>query len=336
MSQAMIASGLMRRALAFALGAILTCVLAFDALAQPTSRRMTIIVPYATGGGTDVIARLLADHMSRTLQQNIVVENVSGGSGAVGSARTAQSAPDGTTVLINQLPLVAGPFLMAGLAYDTQTAFTPVGLINAGYPVLVARKGLARTPEEVVAWLRTNGNHANIGNGGFGGSGHFCELLLLKALEIRPTLVSYRGGGPALNDVLAGALDLVCDQSTALVPQIQAGSVQGVLVAGPNRIASIPEVPAAAELGLPQVNLAVWHGLYVPRATPRPIIDRLNGALRAALSDPAIVERFAQLGTTVYPESQRSPEAHEALFQSEYERLGQLLTSMGITPQTVQ
>lgn len=336
MSRAMIAPGSMRRTLAMALGVVLTCVLGSGALAQPANRRMTIIVPYATGGGTDVIARLLADHMSRTLQQNIVVENVSGGSGSVGSARTAQSAPDGTTVLINQLPLVAGPFLMSGLAYDTQTAFAPVGLINAGYPVLVARKGVGRSPTDIVAWLRTNGNSANIGNGGFGGSGHFCELLLLKTLEIRPTLVSYRGGGPALNDVLAGALDMVCDQSTALVPHVQASSVQGVMVAGPSRIASIPDVPTAAELGLPQVNLAVWHGLYVPRATPRPIVDRLNAALRAALSDPVIVEQFAQLGTTAYPESQRSPEAHEALFRSEYERLGQLLTSMGITPQTVQ
>lgn len=316
--------------------AALACFASLGAVAQPTGRRITLIVPYATGGGTDIIARLLADHMSRTLQQGIVVENVSGGSGSVGSARTANAAPDGTTILINQLPLVAGPFLVAGLPYDTLTAFAPVGLINVGYPVLAARRGLARSPADAIAWLRANGSQANIGHGGFGGSGHFCELLLARVLEIRPTLVSYRGGGPAMNDVLAGTLDMLCDQSTAVVPQILGGAVQGVLVAGPARIASIPDVPTAAELGLPAVNLAVWHGLYVPRETPRPIIERLNAALGAALSDPAIIERFAQLGTTVYPENQRSPEAHATMFRTEHERLGQLLTAMGITPQTVQ
>lgn len=327
-------AGIARRA-ALLLAAF-SCLLGAGAAAQPAARRITLIVPYATGGGTDIIARLLADHMSRTLQQGIVVENVSGGSGSVGSARVANAAPDGTTVLINQLPLVAGPFLVASLPYDTQTAFAPVGLINVGYPVLAARRGLAASPAEAIAWLRANGNRANIGHGGFGGSGHFCELFLVNTLGIRPTLVSYRGGGPAMNDVLAGTLDMLCDQSTAVVPQILAGAVQGVLVAGPARLASIPDVPTGAELQLPTVNLAVWHGLYVPRETPRPVIERLNAALGAALSDPAITDRFAQMGTTAYPESQRTPAAHEALFRAEYERLGRLLTAMGVTPQTVQ
>lgn len=329
-----IIAGFARRAAVLVAG--LACLFSAGASAQQPSRRITLIVPYATGGGTDIIARLLADHMSRTLQQSVVVENVSGASGSVGSARVANAAPDGTTVLINQLPLVAGPFLIASLPYDTQTAFAPVGLVNVGYPVLAARRGLAQSPADAIAWLRANGNQANIGHGGFGGSGHFCELLLARALEIRPTLVSYRGGGPAMNDVLAGTLDMLCDQSTAVVPQIMAGAVQGVLVAGPARIPSVPAVPTAAELGLPAVNLAVWHGLYVPRDTPRPVIERLNAALGAALSDAAINERFAQMGATAYPANQRSPEAHAALFRAEYERLGQLLTGMGVTPQTIQ
>ena len=334
MPKGSIIAGSARRAALLA--AALAALFSVGAAAQPAGRRVTLVVPYATGGGTDIIARLLADHMSRTLQQGIVVENVSGASGSVGSARVANAAPDGTTVLINQLPLVAGPFLVASLPYDTQAAFAPVGLVNVGYPVLAARRGLARSPADAIAWLRANGNQANIGHGGFGGSGHFCELLLVRALEVRPTLVSYRGGGPAMNDVLAGTLDMLCDQSTAVVPQILAGAVQGVLVAGPARIASIPDVPTATELGLPAVNLAVWHGLYVPRETPRPIVERLNAALGAALSDPAIIERFAQMGTAAYPANQRTPEAHEALFRAEYDRLGQLLTAMGITPQTVQ
>jgi tripartite-type tricarboxylate transporter receptor subunit TctC len=139
-----------------------------------------------------------------------------------------------------------------------------------------------------------------------------------------------------MNDLVGGTLDLVCDQSTNAVPQVQAGAVQGILVAGPGRIASIPDVPTSAELGLPDVSLAVWHGMYVARATPRIIVDRLNAALGAALADPAIAARFSQLGTSVFPPDQRSPEAHAAMFQAEYQRLGRLLSGMGITPQTVE
>jgi len=305
-------------------------------MAQPAGRRITFIVPAAAGGSTDVIARVLAEHMARSLGQTIVVENVSGGQATVAPARTAASAPDGTTVLIAQLPLISAPFLFTGLRYDVPTAFAPVGLINAGYTVLMMRKGLAASPAEAISRLRENGNGANLGNGGIGSSGHFCEMLLARTLGIRPTFVAYRGGALAMNDLIGGTLDAVCDQSTNAVPQIQSGAVQGVMVAGPTRIASIPDVPTAAELGLPDVNLAVWHGMYVTRGTPRAIVEHLNTALGAALADPAIVARFGQLGTTVFPEGERTPEAHEARFRQEYQRLGQLLAAIGVTPQTVE
>jgi tripartite-type tricarboxylate transporter receptor subunit TctC len=316
--------------------ASLVTTLALPAAAQPATSRVTLIVPASAGGSTDVIARVLGEHMARTLDRIVTIENVSGGATTVASARTAVSAPDGTTVLVAQLPLLAAPFLFTGLAYDTQTAFAPVGLINAGYTVLMARKGLAPSPARAVEWLRANGASANIGNGGIGSSGHFCALLLARALGIRPAFVAYRGGGPAMNDLVGGTLDLVCDQSTNAVPQVQAGAVRGILVAGPGRIASIPDVPTSAELDLPDVSLAVWHGMYVARATPRTIVDRLNAALGAALADPAIAARFSQLGTSVFPPDQRSPEAHAAMFQAEYQRLGRLLSGMGITPQTVE
>ena len=318
-----------------ALFAGLALLMAVPAMAQQSNRRTVFIVPAAAGGSTDIIARVLAEHMSRTMGQNIVVENVSGGGTTIASTRTATSAPDGTTVLIAQLPLLASPFLFTGLRYDTQTAFTPVGLINAGYTVLMARKNLGNSSAEVIAWMRANGDKANMGNGGIGSSGHFCEMLLARALNVRPTLVAYRGGALAMNDLIGGTLDLVCDQSTAAVPQVQSGQVRGVLVAGPNRIASIPDVPTAAEVGVPEANIAVWHGMYVVRGTPADIVERLNTALRAALADPAILARFETLGTTVFPENERSPAAHEKMFQAEYQRLGQLLSSMGVKPQNV-
>jgi len=315
--------------------ACLALLVAAPASAQQAARRAVFIVPASAGGSTDIIARVLAEHMARTMGQSIVVENVSGGGTTIASTRTAASTPDGTTVLIAQLPLLASPFLFTGLRYDTQTAFAPVGLINAGYTVLMARKNLGNNPAEVIAWMRANGDKANMGNGGIGSSGHFCEMLLARALNIRPTLVAYRGGALAMNDLIGGTLDLVCDQSTAAVPQVQSGQVRGVLVAGPNRIASIPDVPTAAEVGLPEANIAVWHGMYVVRGTPTEIIERLNTALRAALADPAIIARFEQLGTSVFPESERSPAAHEKMFQAEYQKLGQLLSSMGVKPQNV-
>ena len=315
--------------------ACLALLLAVPASAQQSARRAVFIVPAAAGGSTDIIARVLAEHMARTMGQSIVVENVSGGGTTIASTRTAASTPDGTTVLIAQLPLLASPFLFTGLRYDTQTAFAPVGLINAGYTVLMARKNLGNNPAEVIAWMRANGDKANMGNGGIGSSGHFCEMLLARALNIRPTLVAYRGGALAMNDLIGGTLDLVCDQSTAAVPQVQSGQVRGVLVAGPNRIASIPDVPTAAEAGVPEANIAVWHGMYVVRGTPAEIIERLNTALRAALADPAIIARFEQLGTSVFPESERSPAAHEKMFQAEYQKLGQLLSAMGVKPQNV-
>jgi tripartite-type tricarboxylate transporter receptor subunit TctC len=316
--------------------AVLASICAAPAAAQSANRRVTFVVPAAAGGSTDVIARVLAEHMARTLAQTVVVENVSGGQATVGPARTAVSAPDGTTVLIAQLPLISAPFLFTGLRYDVQTAFAPVGLINAGYTVLMARKGLAASPAEAISRLRENGNAANLGNGGIGSSGHFCEMLLARSLGIRPTFVAYRGGALAMNDLIGGTLDAVCDQSTNAVPQILAGAVQGVMVAGPARIATIPDVPTSAELGLPEVNLAVWHGMYVARATPRGIVEQWHTAPRAALAEPAVVARFSQLGTTVFPENERTPEAHEARFQEEYQRLGRLLSAMGVTPQTVE
>ena len=304
--------------------------------AQPAPPRLTMIVPASAGGSTDVIARILGEHMARSLDRPVVIENVSGGATTVASARTAASAPDGTTLLVAQLPLLAAPFLFTGLPYDTQTAFAPVGLINAGHTVLMARKGLAPSPAAAIGWLRAQGSAANIGHGGIGSSGHFCALLLARALGIRPAYVAYRGGGPAMNDLVGGTLDLVCDQSTNAVPQLQAGAAEGILVAGPARIASIPEVPTAAELGLPDVSLAVWHGMYAARATPRAVIDRLNAALGAALADPAIAARFAQLGTSIFPPDRRTPEAHAATFHAEYQRLGDLLSGMGVTPRTVE
>lgn len=296
--------------------------------AQAQTRPITLIVPFAAGGATDAIARQVGEHMSRTLGQVVVVENVAGAGGSIGSERVANAAPDGQTILINQLALLAAPGLIPNLRFDTRTAFAPIGLVNTGPTVFSARRGL----NEPLAWLRAQGERANIGHGGLGTSGHLCALQVAQALGIRPTLVVYRGGGPAMNDLVAGSIDLLCDQSTNAIPQLTSGTIQGVLVTAPARLASIPTVPTAAEAGLPGVNLTVWHGLYAPRGTPSAMIARLNAALRAAVADPAILARFEQLGTTAFPAAEQTPERHADLFATELERIGRLLTEAGVRP----
>lgn len=324
-----------RRKTAACFGALFGLLLAagpLPARAQaPSGRPVTVIVPFAAGGATDAIARLVGEHMGRTLGQTVIVENVAGAGGTIGSERVANSAPDGQTILINQLALLAAPGLIPNLRFDTRTAFAPIGLVNTGPTVLSARRGLG-TPAEAMAWLRAQGERANIGHGGLGTSGHLCALQVAQALSIRPALVVYRGGGPAMNDLVAGSIDLLCDQSTNAIPQLTAGTIQGVLVTAPARLPSIPAVPTASEIGLPGVSLTVWHGLYVARGTPQPVIARLNGALRAAVNDPAIVARFHQLGTTPFPASDQTPERHADIFASELGRIGQLLTDAGVRP----
>lgn len=305
---------------------LILALLAGPALAQ--TRPITLIVPFAAGGATDAIARQVGEHMGRSLGQVEVVENVAGAGGTIGSERVANAAPDGQTLLINQLALLAAPGLIANLRFDTRTAFAPIGLINTGPTVLSARRGLT----DPLAWLRAQGEGANIGHGGLGTSGHLCALQVAHALGIRPTLVVYRGGGPAMNDLVAGSIDLLCDQSTNAIPQIMAGTIQGVLVTAATRLASIPAVPTSGEAGLPGVSLTVWHGLYAPRDTPGATIARLNGALRAAVADPAIIARFEQLGTTPFPTADQTPERHADLFALEMERIGKLLAEAGIRP----
>jgi tripartite-type tricarboxylate transporter receptor subunit TctC len=306
--------------------ALVLALLTGPALAQ--TRPITLIVPFAAGGATDAIARQVGEHMGRTMGQVVVVENVAGAGGTIGSERVANAAPDGQTILINQLALLAAPGLIPNLRFDTRTAFAPIGLINTGPTVLSARRGLT----EPLAWLRAQGERANIGHGGLGTSGHLCALQVAQALGIRPTLVVYRGGAPAMNDLVAGSIDLLCDQSTNAIPQLVAGTIQGVLVTAPARLGSIPTVPTATEAGLPHVNLAVWHGLYAPRGTPPAVIGRLNAALRAALADPAILARFEQLGTTPFPTADQTPERHADVFGAELERIGKLLADAGVRP----
>ena len=299
--------------------------------AQSVSRTVTLVVPYAAGGGTDTVARLIADQMSRTLGQNVVIENVVGAGGTIANERVARSAPDGSSVLINHVALLAAPSLFTNLRYDTEKAFEPVGLVNNAPMLLVGRKSIPGAgPKDFVNWIRTQGVKANFAHGGVGSNSHLCAVMMGNALGFRPTVVAYRGSAPAITDLLAGQIDLLWDQVTNAITQVQSGALHGIAITSRERLEQLKDVPTTAELGMPEVSYSMWHGLYVAKGTPKETVNALNSALRAALSEPELLEKLKQLGTLPFPENELTPEAHARLFAADLPRVAKLFESSGI------
>lgn len=318
-----------------ALAGLLALVSSHGATAQtyPT-KPITLIVPFAAGGPSDIIARLVGDHMGRTLGQQIVIENVAGAGGTLGARRLATADPDGYTLLIHHLALAAAPSLYK-LSYDTKTALVPVGLINTG-PMVIASK-LSLPPADSKAffpYIKDNASKLTAAHAGIGSNAHLCAVLLSQVLGVNFTQVAYRGTGPAMNDLIAGQVDLLCDQSTTAVPQIQAKQVRAYAVTSPKRLAALPDTPTANEAGV-NLEMAIWHGLYAPENTPAPILDKLNEALQAALKDPKIVERFNSVGTIPFPASEWTRPAHAARFNAEIDKWATVLKAAGVTQQTL-
>jgi tripartite-type tricarboxylate transporter receptor subunit TctC len=308
----------------------LLLALASSAAAQST-KPITLVVPYAAGGGTDTVARLIGEQMSRALQRSVIIENVVGGGSTIANDRVARSAPDGATVLINHVALLAAPSLFSNLRYDTQTAFEPVGLVNNAPMLLVGRKSIpGAAPKDYVAWIRTQGANANFAHGGIGTNSHLCAVMMGDVLGFRPTFVAYRGSAPAISDLLGGQIDLLWDQVTNAITQVQAGGLHGIAVTSPQRLEQLKDVPTTAELGMPEVSYTMWHGLYVAKGTPKETVDALNAALRKAVSDPGIVAKLKDLGTVPFPEAEMTPAAHARLFASDLPRVSKLVESSGI------
>ncbi len=309
----------------------LLAVLSTQVHAQSSSKTVTLVVPYAAGGGTDTVARLIGERMSATLGQTIIIENVVGGGSTLANDRVARSTPDGSTILINHVALLAAPSLFNNLRYDTKTAFEPVGLVNNSPMVLVGRKSIPGAgPKDYVAWIKAQGDKANFAHGGVGTNSHLCAVMMGNVLGFKPTVVAYRGSGPAIGDLLAGQIDLLWDQVTNALPQIQAGTLHGIAITSSKRLEQLKDVPTTAELGMPEVSYTMWHGLYVAKGTPKETIGTLNAALRKALSDPVLLEKLTQLGTLPFPEAELTPEAHARLFASDLPRVAKLVESSGI------
>lgn len=304
------------------------------ALAQSyPNKPITLIVPFAAGGPSDVIARLLGEHMGRTLGQQIIVENIAGAGGTAGAKRLVSSAADGHTLLIHHLALAAAPALYSNLGYDTASAFAPVGLVNTG-PMVIAGK-LALPPVDGKAFFpfaKQQAEKLTVAHAGIGSNAHLCAVLISQALSVKLAQVAYRGTGPAMNDLVGGQVDVLCDQSTTAVPQIQADKIRAYAVTSPERLGVLPNTPTSREAGT-EIDMTIWHGLYAPKGTPDAALDKLNGALQAALKDPAVLERFKAVGTSAFPAADWTRDAHAKRFAAEVIKWGAALRAAGLTPQ---
>lgn len=287
------------------------------AQSYPT-RPITLVVPYSAGGPSDAIARLLGQSMSVTLGQQIVIEPVVGAGGTTGAGRVAKAAPDGYTILIHHVALAASAALYANLAYDTAKGFETIGLVNYGPMILISKKDYpANNIAELIARVKADGEKTTIAHAGVGSNSYLCAQLLQKAIGVKMTDVGYRGTGPAMNDLMGGQVDLQCEQSTTAVPQIKGGTVKAFAVTSAKRLDILKDLPTLQEAGLKDFDFVIWHGLYAPKGTPADIVNKLNAALQKALEEPAIQQRFADVGTSVFPPAERGPGSHLKMFEKE-------------------
>jgi tripartite-type tricarboxylate transporter receptor subunit TctC len=311
-----------------ALGALLLGFVS-ELSAQPSypSKPITVIVPFAAGGPTDVVARILGDHMSRTLGQQLVVENIGGAGGSTGMTRVAQSAPDGYTIAVGNMGTQsAAPALYPNLKYDPATSFDQIGLANNTPMVIIAKKDTpAKDLKEFLAYLKQNEAKVNFGHAGVGSISHIVGLAFFAELGIKPGLVAYRGTGPALNDLVGGQIDFMLDQALNNIPQIQAGTVKAYAVTAPTRLPSIADVPTTSEAGMPEFTPNAWNAMVAPKGLPGTVKAKLVDALNRALDDPIVLQRYAELGSTAPRGDERGPAALQKLVETEMARLTPIL-----------
>jgi tripartite-type tricarboxylate transporter receptor subunit TctC len=319
------------------LASLATFAMAPVLLPQPTlaqawpTRQITLIVPFAAGGPSDVIARLLGSKMGETLGQQIIIENVAGAGGTIAASRVAKAPADGYTLLIHHVALPLGAALYKNLSYDTASAFETLGLVNYGPYVLTTKLGYpAATPKELFESFRLNSDKVTFAHAGIGSGSHLCGIMLMQTIGFKGNFVAYRGTGPALNDIVAGQVEVLCDQTTNTFPQIEAKTIKAFAITSPQRNPRFPDMPTTAELGFPQIDTTVWHALYAPKGMPAEAAAKVHAALQKALDDKVVQERFTELGTLMFDPAQRTRKAHEDKLNAELARMKALAESAGI------
>ena len=310
----------------------LSLLTVWPAWAQPyPSKPVTIIVPFSAGGPTDTTARLLAQYMGEALKTQMIVENVAGAGGTIAAARVAGSPPDGYTVFFHHIGFSTAPALYRKLPYDTIRDFEPLGLVGDVAMTLVARKDFPpKDLKELIAYVKANKEKINLANAGLGAASHLCGMLFMSAIQTDLTTIPYKGTGPAMNDLLGGQVDFMCDQTSNTISQIKAGKIKVYGVTTKNRISALPEVPTIQEAGLRNFEVSVWQGLYVSKGTPKPVMEKLTGALQTALANPTLKQRFIELGTVPASKESATPEALRAHLKAEIDKWGPIIKKAGV------
>lgn len=293
---------------------------------------ITFVVPFAAGGPTDTVTRLIAEPMSEELGQPIVVQNVEGAGGTIAAGEVAAAQPDGYTVLMHHIGMSTAPSLYADLPYDPLEDFKTVGLVTEVPMTIVARSDFEpETFEELVQHLEENAENVTLAHAGVGAASHLCGLLLQDALGVKLTEVSYEGTGPALTDLVGGQVDVMCDQTTNTTGQIKGGEVKAYAVTTPERVESLPDLPTTEEAGFAELQVGVWHGLYVPAETPDGVVEKLTAALQVALEDQNVVDQLADLGAAPSPKEDATPEAHSERLSSQIELWRPIIEEAGVS-----
>jgi tripartite-type tricarboxylate transporter receptor subunit TctC len=310
----------------------LCAVTASPAWAQAfPSKPVTIVVPFTAGGPTDLVARSLAQGMSKALGQSVIVENTAGAGGTIAATRVKNGAPDGYLLLLHHIGMSTAPALYRKLAYNPLTDFEPIGLVADTPMTLIARSDFpAKDLNELVAYVKANKTKINLANAGLGSAAHLCGLLFQSAIQTEVTTIPFKGTADALNALIAKQVDLLCDQTTNTTQHINAGTVKAYGVTSKARLPTLPNLPTLDEGGLKGFQVGVWNGVYAPKGTPKAVIDKLAAAMQQALKEPDFRKRMSDLGATVYTPEQSTPAALTAQLKSEIERWTPVIKAAGV------
>lgn len=303
---------------------------ALGEIAYP-ERPVTLVVPFAAGGPTDVVARMIAVPMGKALGQSVLIENTVGAGGTIASTRVARAAPNGYTIYLHHMGMATAPALYRKLSFDPLKDFEYIGQVVDVPMTLLARKDFpANNFNELLAYVKTNKDKVSLANAGLGAVSHLCGLMFMSQVGVELTTVPYKGTGPAMNDLLGGQVDLLCDQTTQTVPMIKEGRIKVFGVTTLKRLGSLPNVATLDEQGLKGFEVKAWHGMYAPKGTPTPVIDKLNAALRVAMLDPVVKQRLHDLSSDIVPEDKMTPVGLKTHLEAEINKWGPVIRKAGI------
>ncbi|WP_418319405.1 tripartite tricarboxylate transporter substrate-binding protein [Piscinibacter sakaiensis] len=304
-----------------------------SAMADYPDKPINLVVPFAAGGPTDKVARDLAESMRKPMNgQSIVIENVGGAGGTLGAAKVAKAKNDGYTLLLAHIGMSTAPALYRSLPYKTLEDFEYVGMVNEVPMTLIGRPTLpANNFAELKAWMEANKGKINLANAGLGAASHLCGLLFQQAMGIDMTTVPYKGTAPAMTDLIGGQVDIMCDQTTNTTGHIESGKVKAFAVTTPKRLSTpaLAKLPTLDELGLKGFNVSIWHGVYAPKGTPKPVLDKVNEALRVALKDPEFQKRQEALGAVLVTDARLGGAEHKKFVEAEINKWGPAIKAAG-------